>query len=126
MIIVDNSVIVDLVLVPESLTPPDPREQWWAPTILDAEFVSVLLRSRRSGALSASDAQQCLEIFAGLAIERWQLDSTTRSRMLSLGQRLSAYDAAYVVVAEALDAPLVTRDARLARTATEFIECRLI
>ena len=46
--------------------------------------------------------------------------------MLDLGQRLSAYDAAYVAAAEALEAPLLTRDARLARTAADLVECRLV
>ncbi|MFN2318672.1 MAG: PIN domain-containing protein [Dermatophilaceae bacterium] len=39
---------------------------------------------------------------------------------------LSAYDAAYVSVAEALDAPLFARDTRLARTANEYVECHLV
>lgn len=124
--VIDNSVIVDLVVFPETLTPPDPLEEWWAPTILDAEFVSVLLRQRRSGSLSGSDAQRCLDVFAALAIKRWQLDEPTRDRMLVLGHSLSAYDAAYVAVAEALDAPLLTRDARLARTAADYVECHLV
>jgi predicted nucleic acid-binding protein len=37
------------------------------------------------------------------------------SRMWELRTNLTAYDPAYVALAEALDAPLITRDARLAR-----------
>ncbi len=36
-------------------------------------------------------------------------------RIWALGENLTAYDAAYVALAEALDAPLVTMDARLAQ-----------
>lgn len=126
MIVVDNSVVVDLVVFPLTITPPDPTQQWWAPTIIDAEFVNVLLRQRRSAAITGSDARLCLDAFAALAIRRWQLDGPTRERMLVLGQRLSACDAAYVATAEALEAPLLTRDARLARTAADLVECRLM
>ena len=126
MIVVDNSVVVDLVVYPRTIMPPDPTQQWWAPTIIDAEFVNVLLRHHRSGSITGSDARLCLEAFAALAITRWQLDAPTRARMLDLGQRLSAYDAAYVAAAEALEAPLLTRDARLARTAADLVECRLV
>lgn len=37
MIVVDASVIVDLIISPETLTPPDADEEWWAPTVIDAE-----------------------------------------------------------------------------------------
>lgn len=47
MMVLDSSVIVDLLVSPASLTPPDPHEEWWAPTTLDAEFVNVLLRHGR-------------------------------------------------------------------------------
>ena len=126
MIVVDASVIVDLIVSPETLTPPDADEEWWAPAIIDAEVIHVLLRIRRWGSLSESDAQSCLDIFTALAPKRWQLDAVTRRRMLALGHRLSAYDAAYVAVAEALEAPLFTRDRRLATTAAEYVECRVV
>jgi len=38
-------------------------------------------------------------------------------RAFMLSDKLSAYDAAYVVLAESLECPLITRDARLARAA---------
>jgi predicted nucleic acid-binding protein len=37
-------------------------------------------------------------------------------RVWALRNNLSAYDAFYVALAEVLDAPLITRDGRLART----------
>lgn len=126
MIVIDNSVMADLVVYPETVLSPDSEQDWWAPTHLDAEFVNVLRRYVRSGRLTGQQAHECLDTFADLEINRWQLDAPTRRRMLDLGQRLTAYDAAYVVVAEALDAPLITRDARLAKTASDFVECHLI
>lgn len=126
MMVLDNSVVVDLVVDPRSLPPLDPLQDWWAPTILDAEFVNVLRRLVRTSRLTSDAARDCLQDFADLGITRWQFDTPTRARMLELGQRLTAYDAAYVVVAEALQAPLVTRDAPLARTASDFVECHLV
>lgn len=126
MIVVDASVIVDLIISPETLTPPDADEEWWAPTVIDAEVIHVLLRRRRRGFLSESESHSCLDVFTALAPKRWQLDDLTRRRMLTLGGRLSAYDAAYVAVAEALEAPLFTRDRRLATTAADYVECHLV
>lgn len=126
MMVIDNSVMADLIVYPEILTSPDPDQDWWAPTHLDAEFVNVLRRYVNSGRLTGPEAHECLDTFTSLEIHRWQLDAPTRRRMLDLGQRLTAYDAAYVVVAEALDAPLITRDARLARTALDYVDCRLV
>lgn len=44
-----------------------------------------------------------------------------RSRIFAIGGNLTAYDAAYVVLAEALDLPLITRDRRQAATAGHWI-----
>ena len=47
-------------------------------------------------------------------------------RIWALKQNLSAYDAAYVALAEALDAPLLTLDARLAAAPGHQAEIHLI
>jgi predicted nucleic acid-binding protein len=48
-------------------------------------------------------------------IERWPASGPLRRRAVQLRHTISAYDAAYVALAEALQCPLVTRDARLQR-----------
>lgn len=47
-------------------------------------------------------------------IQRWPSADSLRRRAFQLRDNLSAYDAAYIALAEALECPLLTRDARLA------------
>ena len=56
-----------------------------------------------------------LSDFDDLPIHRWPSAGGLRLRAFDLRDTLSAYDAAYVALAEALDCPLLTRDARLGR-----------
>jgi predicted nucleic acid-binding protein len=86
-----------------------------APTLLDYEVVSALRRLVRRGALSADRAAEALADYDDVALARWSADDALRRRAWALRENLSPYDAAYVALAEALDCPLVTRDARLAR-----------
>ena len=61
-------------------------------------------------------AEDLLTDFDDLRIERWPAEDALRRRAFQLRDNLTAYDAAYVALAEALDCPLVTRDSRLARS----------
>jgi predicted nucleic acid-binding protein len=56
-----------------------------------------------------------LSDFEDLRLTRWAAGDPLRRRMFALRGNLSAYDAAYVALAEALACPLVTRDARIRR-----------
>ncbi len=67
-------------------------------------------------ALSAGRARLALDDFLGLRIRRYP-STRLLERIFELRNNLTPYDAAYVALAEALDAPLVTTDRRLA-TAT--------
>jgi predicted nucleic acid-binding protein len=60
--------------------------------------------------------------FMDLPIERWPATGALLRRAFQLPHNLSSYDAAYVVLAEALACPLVTRDARLAKAAPSTVE----
>lgn len=66
--------------------------------------------------LSATRASDLLTDFDDLTIRRWPAADTLRRRAFQLRDSITAYDAAYVALAEALDCPLVTRDARLGRS----------
>jgi predicted nucleic acid-binding protein len=68
------------------------------------------------GHVDVRRAEELLADFAELPIEQWSAEASLRRRAFELRHNLSAYDAAYVSLAEALRCPLVTRDRRLSRS----------
>ena len=86
-----------------------------APHLLDVEVLHVLRKFNRTNQLSAARARQALDDLGGLAITRYGHE-LLRPAMWRLRNNLTAYDAAYVALAELLDAPIVTCDSRLARS----------
>lgn len=128
MIVVDTSAVVDALTgvdgaggVREELA----RGELQAPSLLDFEVVSVVRGLTLGGHLSTARAQDALSDFDALPIRRWPSAAVLRLRAFALRENLSAYNAAYVVLAEALRCPLLTRDARLARAAGQLVEVRL-
>jgi predicted nucleic acid-binding protein len=89
------------------------HESLHAPHLLDLEVAQVLRRLVREGAVSAHRADQAIEDFLDLRITRYP-HFLLLPRIWQLRHNLSAYDAAYVVLAEKLGARLLTRDGRLA------------
>jgi predicted nucleic acid-binding protein len=86
-----------------------------APELLGVELVSVLRRLVRTGQLHEAEALTALDTFAALGIETYE-HQPFLPRCLELRDSLTAYDALYVSLAEALHAPLLTCDAKLARS----------
>ena len=88
-------------------------ESLHAPHLLDLEVAQVLRRLVRESAVSAPRADQALQDLLSMRLTRYPhfvfLPDIWRMR-----HNLSAYDAAYVALAEKLGATLITRDARLA------------
>lgn len=89
------------------------RESLHAPHLLDLEVGQVLRRLVRERAVSAPRADQAVEDLLDLRITRYP-HFVLLPRIWQLRHNVSAYDAAYVVLAEKLGARLVTRDSRLA------------
>lgn len=85
-----------------------------APHVLDVEVLGVLRRLVRLGDLSARRAGVALEDLASLRIRRYP-HVPLLPAMWKLRDNMGARDAAFVTLAVALDADLVTRDQRLAR-----------
>ena len=91
----------------------DPDGSFFAPDLLDVEVVQAFRRLARSGAVSDARATGAVELLDALPVERHSAGILV-SRMWTLRDNLSAYAAAYVALAEALDCPLLTCDARSA------------
>ncbi|WP_295696046.1 type II toxin-antitoxin system VapC family toxin [Lapillicoccus sp.] len=118
MIVVDCSAVVDALSLVEGTDDLRSRlrnEDLHAPGLLDVEVVSALRGLTLGGRLTPSRVQDLLTDFDDLALERWAAGDALRRRAFALRDNLTAYDATYVALAEALDCPLVTRDQRLAR-----------
>ena len=89
-------------------------ERLVAPELIDLEVVSVIRKGLSLGALNERRAGQALGDLADLKIERVSHRSLL-PRIWELRSNLTPYDAAYVALAEAIDATLVTGDGPLSR-----------
>lgn len=119
MIVVDSAALVDAITVgpsADSLRAHMADEDLHAPVLIDFEVVSALRGLTLGGRLSSARALDALSDFDDLPLSRWQSADALRRRAFQLRNNVSAYDAAYVALAEALDCPLLTRDKRLGRT----------
>lgn len=86
-----------------------------APHHVDLEVLSTLRRWVRQNEMDDARANESVRIHRALRIERHD-PAHFIERIWTLRHNLTPYDAAYVALAEALDAPLLTSDARLARS----------
>ena len=119
MIVVDASVLIDALRdVPDgaALRERLVSDELHAPALIDYEVVSGVRRLTLSGNLAADRAEDLLTDFNDLPLHRWPGKEALRRRAFALRNQVSAYDAAYLALAEALDCALVTRDGRLARS----------
>jgi predicted nucleic acid-binding protein len=120
LIVIDASAALELLLNSSSSTGIAdrifaPGVSLNAPHIIDLEVAQVLRRYALAGDLSPRRASQALEDFSDLAVHRYA-HADLMPRIWALRNSLSAYDAAYVSLAEALDAPLLTADKRMGRS----------
>lgn len=121
MIVVDASALIEVLLgtsvagrLAERLFAED--ETLHAPHLLDVEVAQVLRRYALAGTLEAERGAQALEDLGDFPITRYP-HQPFLFRIWELRRNVTAYDAAYVALAEALAAPLLTRDAKLAASA---------
>ncbi len=120
MIVIDASAYVDLLLFD------DDRTRWiegrlnsehslQVPAIFDVEVLHSLRRVEAVGSTGEVVIQAAVADLDDLRAIRHD-HALLRPRIWALRENLTAYDAAYVALAEAFDAPLLTTDARLARS----------
>jgi predicted nucleic acid-binding protein len=84
-----------------------------APHLLDAEVGSVLRRLTLAGRLADEAAEAALFALVELEVLRWA-HPPLLARAWAMRGNVTVYDGLYVALAEALDAPLLTLDSRLA------------
>ena len=118
MIVVDTSAVIGVLAGQPRVTRLVDRVvndgDLHAPHLIDVEFQHALRRLVVAGAINDDRAADARMDFADLTIVRYPHVSLA-DRMWELRHNVTAYDAAFLALAEALGAPLVTCDARLAR-----------
>lgn len=122
MIVLDASAAVDLLVdlepnagwVAKTI---GPEPEWHGPELIDAEILQALRNRVLRGVLAEDAASGIVGDLFAIPLRRYpQLPFVERA--WELRGQLTAYDAMYVALAEALDATLVTTDRRLARAVT--------
>jgi predicted nucleic acid-binding protein len=118
MIVLDASAVVDWLLQ----TPAGQRienriyarnDTLHSVHLLDVEFAQVMRRLVREGKLARKRAEEAMDDLIAVRVTRYA-PVVLLHRIWQLRQNLSAYDAAYVGLAEELKAPLITRDQKIA------------
>jgi predicted nucleic acid-binding protein len=130
MIVVDASALLEALLRTRAAKAVekflfDPRQTLHAPDLLDIEVAQVIRRYSAKGEIDHERGRAALTDLADLPLHRYPHDFLL-PRIWDLRSNLTAYDAAYVALAEALDAPLLTRDRRLAAAAGHHARVELV
>ena len=112
MIVVDASAALAALLNDGPARQLIGTERVHAPHLIDSEIVSALRRQVRRNRLSAADGWNAMRTWRRLAVTRYPAYGLFE-RMWEIRENVSAYDATYIALAEALDCALVTADARL-------------
>jgi predicted nucleic acid-binding protein len=120
MAVVDASVLVEYLACGEHAGAAGERlltdsHPIWAPHLIDAEVGHALRRGVRRGVLDEDAAGEALWMLDQLPVRRVSHELLVRYAW-TLRENVTFYDALYVALAEMLDEPLITFDARLARS----------
>lgn len=131
MIVLDASAAVDWLLhtpaglrIERRIFSRHGSESLHAPHLIDVEVAQVLRRLAREGTVSASRVAQAIQDLLDLRLTRYP-HFVLLPRIWQLRNNLSAYDAAYVALAEQLDATLITRDAGMSSAPAHSVAIEL-
>ncbi len=130
ILVLDASVVIDLILhrqpyytdIAKAL---QQAEVLATPHLLDIEVAQVLRRFVLQGDLTIKRAEQALADFRDLPLHRYPHEPLLL-RAFSLLHNLTVYDAMYVVLAEALEATLLTRDSAMHAVPGITVDVQLI
>jgi predicted nucleic acid-binding protein len=128
VIVIESSAVVD-ALVDDPANPEllalIADSDLHAPSLLDYEVASALRGHALGGKLADAQLDDATEDFTALRIERYPLSTMMRD-VLKLRDNFTMYDAAYVVLAQALRLPLVTADAKLTEACRLGVNVRVL
>lgn len=96
-----------------------------APALIDYEVASALRGHALGGKLADAQLEDAADDFNALYIERYPLSAMIRD-VLDLRDNFTVCDAAYVVLAQGLEVPLVTADAKLAEARKVGVDVRVL
>ena len=120
MLVVDASAVVELLMASRTGSAVEDfvfssDEPLAAPQLVDIEVLHAVRRLHRTRILPHDRCEQALEDFGDLPLNRYGHE-LLRPGIWRLRNNVTAYDAAYIALAELLGAPIVTCDAKLARS----------
>ena len=130
MIVVDASLVIDFLI----LSGRDPKlsrllatqaGETFAPELLDLEVTQTLRRLAHRRIMPQDHAAACLGLLQEMRIKR-QPHRPLLKRIWQLRHSMTAYDAAYVALAEGLEAPLFTRDRKFAASGVHTARIEVI
>jgi predicted nucleic acid-binding protein len=130
MIVVDASALIEVLLrTPAAIAVErwlfDPRQTLHAPHLLDVEVAQVVRRYAAKGEIDGGRGRAALADLSDFPLRRYPHEFLL-PRVWDLRNNLTAYDAVYIALAEVLDAPLLTRDHRLAAAAGHHARVELV
>jgi len=130
MIVVDASAAIEVLLRTPAASAVErrlfaPSQTLHAPHLLDVEVAQVVRRYAANGEIDAERGRMALADLADFPLQRYPHDFLLH-RVWDLRNNFTAYDAIYVALAEALEAPLLTRDKRLAASPGHHARIELV
>lgn len=119
MLVIDASALVEVLTVDPVDIPDLARRvhdvEWMsAPDLVDYEVLNVLRKMVLRGDIDAEFADECRLALRDLRLSRHPMTDDISDRVWQLRHNASAYDAAYLALAESLGVPLVTAERRMA------------
>jgi predicted nucleic acid-binding protein len=118
MVIVDASAVIDALAggpgLPARVADRLRGEALAAPHLIDQEVMHTVRRQVHRGRVTPDDGAEAMRRYSLLRIHRLATDAVL-GRAWALRDSVSAYDAAYLALAEDLGVPLITTDVRLGR-----------
>jgi predicted nucleic acid-binding protein len=119
MIVVDASAALEVLLKTPAAAAIEARlfqgaQTLHVPHLADVEVAHVLRRLALTNQVNAQNCRTALDDWLFFPVRRYAHDPLL-ARVWELRRNMTAYDAVYIALAEALGAPLLTHDARLAK-----------